>query len=504
MMNAQPSPSGSTASKSILLRSLMIRSEIAIDIQIELRLVPGLPGIRFLGLPDQSLKESEVRIRSALRASGYQFPKGRMLLVDVLPRDGKKHGRGFDLPVAVGFLLLTGQLQLQDWEQKIFYGDVSLAGQISAPCDWVRACLFSNRSMVTGRVDDLGESKKRTSNRLQDFSKGRVETVRTLQNFRLESLEFHSSVESLLSSEGLSVERQQFLKLNSHLRFTPHSARLAAIAAAGGHPTLLAGPQGSGKSTLARVIHFLRPAVVESEIRELELWSGGCERPLLEPHHSASIIAMVGGGNPVRPGIVTKAHLGSLLMDEVLLFKPEVQESLREPIETGKVCLARATASRILPADFLLIGTANLCQCGRWTPDQPDLCSCSSRIRSLYESKLRGPFVDRFQMLIFTSGWRPSVGKIELNEVIGKVDLAFEFQKKMGRNGNRRWHPNDLELGNLKRIPSTGSERRRLAMLRVARTNADLDLREEINEKDLQFAVTIALDTFQALQSDGR
>jgi MoxR-like ATPase len=107
-------------------------------------------------------------------------------------------------------------------------------------------------------------------------------------------------------------------------------------------------------------------------------------------------------------------------------------------------------------------------------------------------------------MLIFTSGWRPSVGKIELNEVIGKVDLAFEFQKKMGRNGNRRWHPNDLELGNLKRIPSTGSERRRLAMLRVARTNADLDLREEINEKDLQFAVTIALDTFQALQSDGR
>ena len=252
------------------------------------------------------------------------------------------------------------------------------------------------------------------------------------------------------------------------------------------------------------MIHFLRPGVLERELRELELWSESGERPLLEPHHSASIIAMVGGGSPVRPGIVTRAHLGSLLMDEVLLFKPEVQESLREPLETGKVCLARGTENRTLPADFQLLGTANLCQCGRWTPDQPDQCSCSSRIRSLYEGKLRGPFVDRFQMLIFTSNWKPSLGDIELGEVALRVERAFEFQRKMGRNGNRRWQPHDSDLKHLTLIPSTGSERRRLAMLRVARTLADLEGREEINEMDLQFAATVALDTFQALQNDGR
>lgn len=481
----------------------MIKSEIAIDLQIELRLVPGLPGIRFLGLPDQSLKESEVRIRSALRASGYQFPKGRMLLVDVLPRDGKKHGRGLDLPVAVGFLLLTNQLELSDWDQKVFYGDVSLAGRITAPSDWMRASLFSNRSMVTGSIDASSDEKERVSRRLHEASCGRVETVRTLHGFCLEPVEVQPILVRQPSEENFMTDQHRYMKLNTHLRFTQQSAKLAALAAVGGHPTLLAGPQGSGKSTLARVIHFLRPGVLESEIRELELWSASGERPLLEPHHSASVIAMVGGGSPVRPGIVTRAHLGSLLMDEVLLFKPEVQESLREPLETGKVCLARGTENRTLPADFQLLGTANLCQCGRWTPDQPDQCSCSSRVRSLYEGKLRGPFVDRFQILIFTSSWQPSLGEIGLKEVADQVDCACEFQRKAGRNGNRRWQPQDSDLRNLNLIPSTGSERRRLAMLRVARTVADLEGREEISEGDLRFAVTIALDTFQALQNDG-
>lgn len=481
----------------------MLKSEIASDIQVELRLVPGLPGIRFIGLPDQSLRESETRIRSALRASGYQFPKGRMLLVDVLPRDGKKQGRGIDLPVAVGFLLLTGQLELRDWDKKIFYGDVSLAGQISAPFDWMRACLFSDRSMVTGQVLNTVRPAEPVSMRLRQIADGRVEIVRTLHDFLLEELALETVSNDLSEIADSATEKRKFLALNSHLRFTHHTAKLAAIAAVGGHPTLLAGPQGSGKSTLARVIHFLRPGVLESELRELELWSGRGERPLLEPHHSASLIAMVGGGNPVRPGIVTKAHLGSLLMDEVLLFKPEVQESLREPLETGKVCIARGTENRTLPADFLLLGTANLCQCGRWTPEQPDLCSCSSRVRSLYEGKLRGPFVDRFQLLVFTSNWRPAYGDIQLEEVVQQVDRAHEFQLKSGRNGNRKWYPTEADLANLKWIPKTGSERRRLAVLRVARTLADLECRDEIEEKDLRFAAEIALDTFQALQNEG-
>ncbi len=482
----------------------MLKSEIASDVQVELRLVPGLPGIRFLGLPDQSLRESETRIRSALRASGYQFPKGRMLLVDILPRDGKKHGRGLDLPVSVGFLLLTGQLELKDWDKKIFYGDVSLAGKISAPFDWLRACLFSDRPMITGQAAIADVSSESASRRLKEIAAGRVEMVRTLNNFRLEEV----ALALLASSEAQSLEapsaQRKFQALNTHLKFTPLTAKIAAIAAAGFHPTLLAGPQGSGKSTLARVIHFLRPGVMEGELRELELWSGKGERPLLEPHHSASIISMVGGGSPVRPGIVTKAHLGSLLMDEVLLFKPEVQESLREPLETGKVCLARGTENKTLPADFLLLGTTNLCQCGRWTPDQPDSCSCSSRVRSVHEGKLRGPFVDRFQLLVFTSNWNPSSGDIKLEELAARVDRAHHFQRQFGRNGNRRWQPSDADLRNLMWIPKSGSERRRLAVLRVARTVADLDLREDLKEEDLRFAAGIALDTFQALQNEGR
>ncbi len=478
----------------------MMKAEIVSDVKVELRLVPGLPSIRFLGLPDASLRESELRIRSALRASGYQFPKGRMLLVDVMPREEKKHGRGLDLPVAIGFLLLTGQAHLINWEDKVFYGDISLGGQVTAPADWVRAGLYLVRKMVTGEIGREIESDPRSLHHFKDS----IEVVKSLADLKFEKLQTKSRSDLATEIGVHSTDHSDFFALSSHLRFCPKSAKIAALSAAGGHPTLLAGPQGSGKSTLARAIHYLRPNVGPNQLRELELWSGKSERPILEPHHSASVIAMVGGGSPVRPGLVTRAHLGSLLMDEVLLFRPEVQESLREPLETGRVCLARGTESRTLPADFQLIGTANLCQCGRWTPDQPEQCTCSSRVRNLYEGKLRGPFVDRFQILAFTSCWQASKGEVQLEEIRKQVELAVQFQRSMGRIDNRRWYPSEAEVKHLGRMPSTGSERRRIAMLRVARTMADLDLREAIQLEDLQLAAGIALDTFQALQNDSR
>lgn len=479
----------------------MLKSEIAVPLQIELRLVPGLPGIRFLGLPDTGLKESEIRIRSALRASGYQIPKGRLLLVDILPRDEKKHGRGLDLPVAIGFLLLTNQIDFPNWEENIFYGDIGLSGQVTAPKDWNRAALFSGSNLVTGAPQTFFEEGDSDEN--LSFSKhaGRVQAVRHLSPFRLEEVPSFDLIEN---KSNLESEKKKFFALNSHLRFNRQVSRFAALAAAGEHPTLLCGPQGSGKSTLARAIHFLRPEANALEKREFEIWSGREERPIFEPHHSASVISMVGGSAPVRPGIATKAHRGSILMDELLLFKPEVQESLREPLETGQICLTRGTENRTLPADFLLLGTANLCACGRWTPDQPDLCNCPSRVRSLYEGKLRGPFVDRFQILLFTSSWKPAVGDFTLESIENEVKLAIEFQAQQGRRGNRRWNPTEKELKNLNQIPATGSERRRLALLRVARTLADLEQRESIEQKDLHFAASIAIDTFQALHADSR
>jgi magnesium chelatase family protein len=295
--------------------------------------------------------------------------------------------------------------------------------------------------------------------------------------------------------------------VDEDIQLEEKQAEIARLAASGGHSLLLAGPQGTGKSTLARIIHRLRPSPSISDVCEIETWSGESVRPLVEPHHTASELAMVGGRQPPRPGAITRAHCGTLLLDEVLLFRPEVQEALREPLETGVVHLARGPESRKFPADFQLIGTTNLCECGLYTPtNSKDRCVCPSRVRSKFESRLRGPFVDRFQMMAYTERWEPAQGRISMSQIREEIARTDEFQKSRGReNGNRRWRPNAHATVREQRLfaalPKDGSERRRLSTQRVARTFADIDGRDEIGELDIFRAKEWSLVSFAALKA---
>lgn len=475
---------------SIIVRSLMLKAEVFQKLEIEIQLVPGLPTIQFLGLPSQGLKESALRIRSALRASGFQLPKGRQILVDIRPREEKKHGRGVDLAVAVGYLMLSDQWEGPRDLEKYYYGDLGLGGDVMAPQDWPRVRALLSGTMMTG----VGpENFKFRGGRLGEG----IEAVSHLRDFAAtEYLRPSGLNESAISGEE-----------ENPVRFEVAAAEVLSLAAAGGHSLLLAGPQGTGKSTLARWIHRLRPKPTVDEMCEIETWSGEPERPLVEPHHTASEFAMVGGRQPPRPGAITRAHLGTLLMDEVLLFRPEVQEALREPLETGVVHLARGPEARKFPADFQLLGTTNLCECGMYTPVAEDLCQCSSRIRARFESRLRGPFIDRFQMLAFTNGWSPAKGRTSFESLRDKILEVREFQISKGRTtSNRHWRPTSDELSKrekaeLSKLPELGSERRRLSVQRVARTWADLELREEISALDIFRARKFAVDTFVHLRS---
>lgn len=503
-MNA--SASGALDKKAIKLHSALLRSGLVDRVDLDMRLVPGLPGILFLGLPDTSLKETAIRLRSALRASGYEIPRGRQLLVDISPRDEKKAAHGFDLAVCIGLLILSGQIRRSNWAEKLIYGDVRLNGEVMAPHDWLKASLLSKHEMVTGPIGA----------RVSENPVAVITHIRELQN----SEPTRSVVK--VNSAKREQSDSRLPGWIDDLKFSKEVSRLASIMAVGGHATLLAGSPGSGKSTLARTVHFLRPEPEAELYREILLWSekntfrndpdDQCIlkserevlRPLMEPHHSASEIAMVGGGRPIRPGIVTRAHGGTLLMDEVLLFSPNVQEALREPLESGNVQIARGSEWQKLPARFQLIGTTNLCACGRYTPSNPDHCRCSSRVRAKFEERLKGPFVDRFQIVSFTNHWRAQPSTVTASEIRQQIKKAYAFRLERQQDfENSFWRPIEKEFQNLlKGIRQTFfSERRRLSLVRVARTIADLEENCEIQEIHLREAVRYAIDPFVALYS---
>lgn len=493
--------------KSITIRSVMLKSDGILPLEIEIQLVPGIPTFQFFGLPEAGLKESSTRLRSAIQAAGFQWPQGKQVLVDVRPRLERKHGRGLDLPIALGYLILTGQVpkSVRDFLSKnggIMYGDVLLDGSVQAPTDWERA-----RTLVAGEIlSGLGPVANEFRGGLAGEGFWTIEHLGLIREQGLDAGRFarlEARVEERDEVPDLLVDPMDY-------KVEERQARLALIAATGGHSLLLAGPQGTGKSTLARLVHRLAPALDKDERLAVQRWSGRDRRPLLEPHHTAGALAMIGGARPPRPGVITRAHCGTLLLDEVLLFPTDVQEALREPIETGRVQVVRGPDEREFPADFHLLGTTNLCACGRFTPIDPHACLCSSRKRVQFEERLRGPFVDRFQMLAFSAGWSPAKGKVDPRVLREQVALAREFARSQGRVGlNRRWQPHVLHKKEgqksainrevLRQLPQTGSERRRLSILRIARTIADLDGRETIETNDIFEAKEWALVPFQWL-----
>ncbi len=374
----------------------------AYPVEIEVDLLNGLPRFTVVGLPDAAVQESKERVRSAIVNSGCKFPQVRKV-VNLAPADVRKCGPAFDLPIAVGLLMESGQVPGEQMKIATFLGELALDGSLRPITGVLAAAMLAEEcgfEAIFVPAENAKEALLGTS--LQVFP---VEHLRDLIA--------HLRGEIFLMPAaplGASLNGQASVARECLLRGNKTALRAMAIAASGGHHVLLSGSPGCGKTLVARQLPRLLPPLSKKEQIELtRIYSGAgilkpgqpliTERPFRMVHHTASVSSLIGGGNPIRPGEVTLAHRGVLFLDELTEFARASLECLRQPLEDRAVTIARAKGTERFPARFTLIAAMNPCPCG-FHQDPKKKCSCTSSERIKYQKKLSGPFLDRMDIIL--------------------------------------------------------------------------------------------------------
>ncbi|MCX5592460.1 YifB family Mg chelatase-like AAA ATPase [Alcaligenes endophyticus] len=395
-----------------VLYSCGLQGMHAHEVRVEVHIASGLPAFNVVGLPDAGIRESRERVRSALLCAGYEFPAAR-ITVNLAPADLPKDSGRFDLPIALGLLLASGQLiaydaggkpqALQGLSEFVLVGELSLSGAVEP----VQAPLLIAAGMLK-----QWPAKKLI---LPYVSACLATHVPNLQVLGVQSLrqaaEYLMGQASLPEIIPLPVQPDMASSLcMSDVRGQLFARRALEVAAAGGHSLLMLGTPGVGKTMLAQRLPGLLPDLNAEQTLELaalhsllsDVLRFTARPPFRSPHHSASVVAIVGGGSRPMPGEISLAHHGVLFMDEFPEFERRALEALREPLEAGVVCIARASGRVEFPAHFQLIAAMNPCPCG-WSGHKHRTCRCTPERKQRYQQKISGPILDRIDMQIFLS-----------------------------------------------------------------------------------------------------
>ena len=456
------------------------------SVMVEVHLSQGLPAVTMVGLPEAAVRESKDRVRSAIINSGFQFPN-RRLTINLAPADLPKDGARLDLPIAIGILAASGQIDETVLAQYEFIGELALNGDIRGIAGALavsRALKADQRTLIVPK-DNADEAVK-------------VDGVKVLQADTLKAVCQHLMNEQQLSQaeHKTSYQSANYMLDLADVKGQHQARRALEIAAAGGHSLLFCGSPGTGKTLMASRLPTILPPLNDHEALEVaSIYSIANSdydygtRPFRQVHHTTSAVALVGGGSSPKPGEITLANRGVLFLDEIPEFDRKVLEVLRQPIENKEIVISRANSQVRFPANFQLVAAMNPCPCGYYG-DKSGRCQCRPEQIKRYQEKLSGPLLDRIDLHItvpaLPASDLQSAQRGESSTVVReRVIQAYQRQQARQGKANNELSPSELDqfapLGDAEsRILAMAQSRLNLSargyhrVLRVARTIADL------------------------------